>query len=306
MSFDSPASDRTIYRSIFMSDIHLGTRGSRAVLAADFLKSVTCEKLYLVGDIIDGWRLRRSWFWDEAHDELLRLILNLARRGTEVIYIPGNHDEIFRRWLPMELKIASVRLCARAEHVAADGRKYLVMHGDEFDSVVRCAPILAILGDHAYTFALFLNRWINVVRRKLGLPYRSFSKWAKKRVKGAVKAIDRFEHALAREARQHGADGVICGHIHHAEIREIDGMTYMNSGDWVESCTALVEDAQGHFSLVEWTSLMRSSWSEGGRWFHQAPSPSDPAQVPALVMATASPDETRETPIPAWPLLSKR
>ncbi|WP_086643193.1 UDP-2,3-diacylglucosamine diphosphatase [Acetobacter sp. DsW_063] len=273
MSFDTLLSGQTSYRAVFLSDIHLGTKGSRAALVVDFLKTVNCEKLYLVGDIIDGWRLRRSWHWDEAHDELLRMILRLARRGVEVIYIPGNHDEMFRAWLPMELEIASIRLCPKAEHIAADGRRYLVIHGDEFDSVVRYAPVLAVLGDHAYTAALTLNRWINGARRRLGLPYRSFSAWAKKRVKGAVKAIDRFEEALAREARQCGADGVICGHIHNPEIRDIGGVTYMNTGDWVESCTALVEDRQGHFSLIDWSSHMRASYgapsassrSESGR-----------------------------------------
>ncbi|MBR0558645.1 UDP-2,3-diacylglucosamine diphosphatase [Neokomagataea anthophila] len=260
MRFTVESSEPTSYRSVFISDIHMGTRGSRVALTTDFLRTITCERLYLVGDIIDGWRLRRAWYWDEAHDEFLRLILRLARNGTEVIYIPGNHDEMLRNWLSMELKIASIRLVPKAEHIAADGRKYLVIHGDEFDSIVRCYPLLAVLGDHAYTAALFLNRWINVARRKLGLPYRSFSAWAKKRVKSAVKAIDRFEMALAREAKQIGADGVICGHIHTAEIRDIGGVTYMNTGDWVESCTALVEKWDGQFELVDWTARMHESW----------------------------------------------
>lgn len=260
MRFTVESSEPTSYRSVFISDIHMGTRGSRVALTTDFLRTITCERLYLVGDIIDGWRLRRAWYWDEAHDEFLRLILRLARNGTEVIYIPGNHDEMLRNWLSMELKIASIRLVPKAEHVAADGRKYLVIHGDEFDSIVRCYPLLAVLGDHAYTVALFLNRWINVARRKLGLPYRSFSAWAKKRVKSAVKAIDRFEMALAREAKQIGANGVICGHIHTAEIRDIGGVTYMNTGDWVESCTALVEKWDGQFELVDWTERMHEAW----------------------------------------------
>lgn len=260
MSFiDTSLAGQTPCRAVFLSDIHLGTRGSQAALAADFLKSISCDKLYLVGDIIDGWRLRRSWYWDNHHDELLQVILRMARHGTEVIYIPGNHDEMFRRWLPMNLEVAGVRLLPRAEHVAADGKRYLVLHGDEFDSVVRYAPILALLGDQAYTAALVLNRWINGVRRRLGLPYRSFSAWAKRRVKGAVKAIDRFEEALAKEARQIGADGIICGHIHSPEIRTIDGVCYMNTGDWVESCTGLVEDRHGQFSLIDWSRKIPAS-----------------------------------------------
>ncbi|NHN83930.1 UDP-2,3-diacylglucosamine diphosphatase [Acetobacter musti] len=262
MSFDTPFPGLTSHRTVFLSDIHLGTKGSRAGLVADFLKSVSCERLYLVGDIIDGWRLRRSWHWDADHDELLRVVLRMARRGTDVIYIPGNHDEMFRSWLQMELEIASVRLLPRAEHTAADGKRYLVMHGDEFDSVVRYAPFLALLGDHAYSAALVMNRWINAVRRRLGLPYRSFSAWAKRQVKGAVKAIDRFEEALAREARRCGADGVICGHIHSPEIRDIDGITYMNTGDWVESCTALVENRNGTFTLIDWLVESKASYTQ--------------------------------------------
>ena len=254
------AEPRTHYRTVFISDLHLGTRGSRADFLADFLSRTTCDKLFLVGDIIDGWRLRRSWYWDTDHDEVLRLILKAARSGTEIVYIPGNHDEMFRAWLPMSLEIAGIKLCENAVHVTEDGRRLLVMHGDEFDSVVRYAPFLALLGDRAYAASLVINRWFNLARRRLGLPYRSLSAWLKRQVKGAVKAIDRFEEALAAEARRRGVDGVVCGHIHHAEMREISGVLYINDGDWVESCTALVEHEDGRLELIDWAERNRLSF----------------------------------------------
>jgi UDP-2,3-diacylglucosamine pyrophosphatase LpxH len=250
------------YRCVFISDTHLGTRGCRGEFLADFLRQTSCEQLYLVGDIIDGWRLRKSWYWDESHDEVLRQILLKARNGTEVIYIPGNHDEMFRAWLPLGLEIAGIKLRAEAVHETADGKRMLVTHGDAFDSVVRYAKFLAILGDSAYTFALVTNRWFNAIRRQFGYPYWSLSQWLKRQVKGAVKAIDRFEGALANEARRRGFDGVVCGHIHHAEIREVGGVVYMNDGDWVESCTALVEHHDGQFELIDWAALNRLSFFE--------------------------------------------
>ena len=248
------------YRAVFISDTHLGTRGCRSDFLADFLGRMSCDRLYLVGDIIDGWRLRKSWYWDANHDEVLRLILRHAQGGAEVTYIPGNHDEMFRAWLPVGLEIGGIRLRNDAVHVTADGRRLLVMHGDEFDSVVRYAKFIALLGDGAYTSALAINRWFNVLRRHLGYPYWSLSAWLKRQVKGAVKAIDRFEVALANEARRRGFDGVVCGHIHHAEMREVNGVLYMNDGDWVESCTALVEHHNGEFELVDWAAINRLSF----------------------------------------------
>jgi UDP-2,3-diacylglucosamine pyrophosphatase LpxH len=239
------------FRTIFISDIHLGLRSCRSDSLVDFLRNVQCEKLYLVGDIIDGWRLRRSWYWDAYHDEVIRLILRMARHGTEVIYVPGNHDEIFRDWLGLE--VAGVKLLREAEHIAADGRRFLVIHGDEFDGVIRYAKFLAHLGDWAYDTALTMNRWFNFLRRRLGYPYWSLSQWLKRQVKEAVKAIDRFETALSHEAKSRGMDGVICGHIHHAEMRMVNGILYMNDGDWVESCTALVEHQDGRFELLDWS-----------------------------------------------------
>ena len=254
------APDGPSYRAVFISDLHLGTRGCRSDFLADFLRRVSCEQMYLVGDIIDGWRLRKSWYWDETHDEVIRLILLHARNGAEVTYIPGNHDEMFRAWLPMGLEVAGIKLRKDAVHGMADGRRLLVMHGDEFDSVVRYAKFLALLGDWAYTAALVVNRWFNVARRRLGYPYWSLSAWAKRQVKEAVKAIDRFETALAGEAKRRGFDGVVCGHIHHAEMREINGVLYLNDGDWVESCTALVEHHDGRLELIDWAALQRLSF----------------------------------------------
>lgn len=248
-----------LYRSVFVSDAHLGTKGSNAAMLNAFLADATCERLYLVGDIIDGWRLRRSWFWDQHHDAVLRTILRHAKHGAEVIYIPGNHDEMMRAWLPMGLEIAGVRLAAEAVHETADGKRLLVIHGDAFDSVVRYAKFLAHLGDHAYTVALVANRWFNWGRRHLGYPYWSLSAWLKRQVKEAVKFIDSFEVALAQEARSREMDGVICGHIHHAEMRMIGDTRYYNTGDWVESCTALVEHHDGRFELIDWPSVLRLS-----------------------------------------------
>ncbi len=252
------------YRTVFLSDTHLGTRGCRARFLADFLAHVSCENMFLVGDIIDGWRLRRSWYWDEDHDEVLRLIVRHVRNGAAVTYIPGNHDEMFRAWLPLHLNVCGIRLRREAEHVMADGKRLLVIHGDEFDSVVRYARFLALLGDWAYTAALVVNRWFNALRRHLGYPYWSLSAWLKRQVKGAVKAIDRFESALASEARRRGFDGVVCGHIHHAEIRDVQGVLYLNTGDWVESCTALVEHHDGRLELIDWARLQRLSFFANG------------------------------------------
>ena len=262
------------YRAVFISDTHLGTRDCRSDFLADFLRRISCEHLYLVGDIVDGWRLRRSWYWDRAHNEVTRLIVRHARGGTAVTYIPGNHDEILRDWLGLE--VAGIRLAGEAEHVTAGGQRMLVVHGDAFDSVVRYARVLAILGDRAYGAALVVNRWFNAVRRRLGYPYWSLSAWAKRQVKEAVKAINRFEVALAAEARGRGFDGVICGHIHHAEMREVNGVLYINDGDWVESCTAIVEHHDGQFELIDWAAL-------NGLSFFAPPSGRQSARVPEPV-----------------------
>jgi UDP-2,3-diacylglucosamine pyrophosphatase LpxH len=247
------------YRSVFISDTHLGTRGCRAEFLAGFLKSVSCENLFLVGDIIDGWRLKRSWFWDKYHDKVLRRVLKFARNGTNVVYVPGNHDEMLRKYLALGIEVCGVKIQMEAEHTTAEGKRLLITHGDKFDSVVRHARILALLGDGAYTLALVINRYFNMVRTRLGYPYWSLSAWLKLQVKEAVKAIDRFETALADDAKARGFDGVVCGHIHHAEMRMVNGVLYLNDGDWVESCTALVEHLDGRLELIDWVARNKLS-----------------------------------------------
>ncbi len=258
-------SNLTTYRSVFISDTHLGTKGCRSDFLADFLGGMSCEHLFLVGDIVDGWRLRKSWFWDAAHDEVIRLILRHARNGAAVTYVPGNHDEMFRPWLPSmpegtALEVAGIAVQQEAEHTTAAGLRLLVIHGDQFDGVLRYARFLAILGDGAYVTSLVVNRWFNGIRRRLGYPYWSLSQWLKRQVKGAVKAIDLFETALAAEARRRGFNGVVCGHIHHAEMRMVNGILYVNDGDWVESCTALVEHHDGRLELLDWAALNNLSF----------------------------------------------
>ncbi len=241
------------YRTLFISDVHLGTRGCQADLLLDFLKHNESEELFLVGDIIDGWRLKQSWHWPQAHNDVVQKLLRKVRKGARVVFVPGNHDEFARDFLGLEF--GGVEVIDHAVHETADGRKMLVIHGDQFDIVVSHARWLAHLGDWAYDFAILINSWFNRARRKLGLPYWSFSQWAKLKVKKAVNFIGDFERALAAEARKRGADGVICGHIHHATIRDIDGMTYVNTGDFVESCTAIAEHFDGRLELIRWSLL---------------------------------------------------
>ncbi len=243
------------YRTVWISDIHLGTRGCNAELLLDFLRSIECETLYLVGDILDGWRLRKGWYWPDAHNEVVRRLLKLAHRGTRVVLIAGNHDEMLRPYAGMSF--GGVTIALEAIHVTADGRRLLVVHGDGFDSVVLYARWLAFLGDQAYDLLLRLNVVVNAVRRRLRLPYWSLSAYLKKRVKNAVQFIGAYEEAVAHAARDAGVDGVVCGHIHSAEIRQIGDVTYYNDGDWVESCTALVEDRDGVITIVDWAEEHR-------------------------------------------------
>ncbi len=241
------------FRAIFISDIHLGTRGCQAGLLLDFLRHTESDTLYLVGDIIDGWRLRRAWYWHQSHNDVVQKLLRKARKGTRVIYVPGNHDEALRDYT--DLHFGGVYVTMEALHTTADGRRLLVIHGDMFDGVIRYAKWLALLGDAAYNFVLALNTWFNYGRRRLGLPYWSLSAYLKYRVKNAVEYISNFEHAIAEEARRRGLDGVVCGHIHHAEIRDIGGIVYCNDGDWVESCTALVEHQDGRLEILRWAEM---------------------------------------------------
>jgi UDP-2,3-diacylglucosamine pyrophosphatase LpxH len=238
------------YRTIWISDIHLGTRGCKADFLLDFLRHTESETLYLVGDIIDGWRLRRSWYWTQSHNDVVQKILRKARKGTKVIYVPGNHDEWLRDYT--QLQMGGVELQDEVIHVTSDGRKLLVLHGDAFDGVVRYAKWLALLGDWAYTVVLQLNHYYNVGRRRLGYPYWSLSAYLKSRVKNAVEFVSNFADAIADEAKKRGVDGIVCGHIHQPDIRQIGEVLYCNDGDWVESCTALVEHFDGRLEILYW------------------------------------------------------
>ncbi|HYC05098.1 MAG TPA: UDP-2,3-diacylglucosamine diphosphatase [Azospirillaceae bacterium] len=242
------------YRSIWISDIHLGTRGCKAEYLLDFLKHTESDYLYLVGDVVDGWRLKKSWFWPQAHNDVVQKVLRRARKGTKVFLIPGNHDEVFREFVG--LQFGGVTILEDTIHVTADGRRLLVIHGDQFDAVVKYARWLALIGDGAYTALLQLNTGLNWIRRKMGFQYWSLSAYLKHRTKKAVEFIGDYEAALTDEARRRQVDGVICGHIHHAEMRDMGGTLYCNDGDWVESCTALVEHEDGTLEIIDWIDRM--------------------------------------------------
>jgi UDP-2,3-diacylglucosamine pyrophosphatase LpxH len=238
------------YRAIWLSDIHLGTRGCKADYLLDFLRYNDAPTIYLIGDIIDGWRLRKSWYWPQSHNDIVQKLLRKVRKGTRLVYVPGNHDEWLRDYLP--LMFGGIEVVDEAVHVTADGRQLLVIHGDWFDMVVKHARWLAVLGDSAYTLALWINHHFNTLRRLLGYEYWSLSAVLKLKVKNAVQYIGSFADALTEAARSRELDGVVCGHIHHAEIRELGGVLYCNDGDWVESCTALVEHFDGRLEIVKW------------------------------------------------------
>ena len=238
-------------RTVWISDLHLGTPGCQAVALLDFLRHVECETLYLVGDIIDGWQLRRQWYWPQAHNDVVQKLLRKARKGTRVIFVPGNHDEFARKYLGNNF--GGIEVVEEAIHHTADGRALWVTHGDLFDGVIQCAKWLAYMGDRTYEITLKINRHLNSWRAQLGLPYWSLSRYLKARVKRAVSYVSDFEVAVAREARARGVDGVVCGHIHHAEIRLIDGLLYCNDGDWVESLSALAERHDGTLEIIDWT-----------------------------------------------------
>jgi len=252
---------RLHFRTIWISDIHLGTKGCNAEMLVDFLDSVDSETLYLVGDIVDGWQLKKRFFWPTAHNDVVWRIMKRARRGTRVIYIPGNHDEIFRQFTGMNF--GGVEIRRKMIHSTADGRKLLVLHGDEFDTVMLAHRWLAVLGDAAYTALMGVNRRVNQVRRWFGLPYWSLSRIAKHKVKNAVAFISRFEEIVAHEAGRRHVDGVVCGHIHTAEIRQFGDVTYYNDGDWVEGCTALVEHHDGTMEVLHWAEIMAARTGDG-------------------------------------------
>jgi UDP-2,3-diacylglucosamine pyrophosphatase LpxH len=242
------------YRALFVSDLHLGTRAAQADSFLDFLRHHDADVIYLVGDIIDFWRVKRGPVWLQSHNDVLQKLLRKVRKGARVVFIPGNHDEAMRDYCGM--RFGGIEIHRDIVHRAADGRRYLVMHGDEFDVVVRYARWLAFLGDRSYELALWLNHPLNWLRRRFGFGYWSLSAYLKLRVKSAVNFIGEFERALAEEASRRDVDGVICGHIHHAADRDIAGARYLNCGDWVESCTALAEDMNGRIHLIRWHEAM--------------------------------------------------
>lgn len=247
----SRPSRRQRVRTLWISDVHLGTRGCQAEHLSGFLRRYQADRLYLVGDIIDGWKLRGGIYWPQSHTNVIRRLLNMSKRGTEVIYVTGNHDEFLRRY--SRLMLGNLRLVDEAEHLTADGRRLLVIHGDQFDVITRYHRWLAWLGDRAYTLSLTLNRWLNHWRARHGHGYWSLSAYLKHKVKDAVSFISDFEHAIAHECLRRGFQGVVCGHIHHAEIRQLGGVEYFNCGDWVESCTALIEHWDGSIELYRLT-----------------------------------------------------
>jgi len=243
------------FRTIWISDVHLGTTGCQAQRLLEFLRATESETLYLVGDIIDGWQLKRRWYWEQSHNNVVQTVLKKAKKGTNVIFVPGNHDEVVRQFI--DLDFGGIKIRDELIHTTANGKRMLVIHGDRFDGVIACAKWLAYVGDNLYTMILKFNQWFNSWRARAGLPYWSLSQYLKGKVKNAVNYISSFEEALAAEAHKKGLDGVICGHIHKPEIRDINGITYCNDGDWVESLSALVEDPSGELRLVTWGEIMQ-------------------------------------------------
>jgi UDP-2,3-diacylglucosamine pyrophosphatase LpxH len=243
------------YRAIFISDVHLGTPGCKANYLLDFLRYNDADTIYLVGDIIDGWRLKKAWYWPQQHNDVLQKMLKKARKGCNVIYIPGNHDEAGRQFIGMSF--GSIKIREDAIHVMADGRRLWVTHGDMFDGVMQHAKWLAYVGDWLYSAILVVNRWFNGLRIRMGYPYWSLSQYLKHSVKNAVSFINSFELIMARETKHRKCDGVVCGHIHKAEIKMIEDVLYCNDGDWVESMTALVETVDGELKIVYWDKILR-------------------------------------------------
>lgn len=238
------------YRTIWISDIHLGTRACNAEALLDFLRHTDSDTLYLVGDIVDGWRLKKGWFWPQLHNDVVQKLLRKARKGTHIVYLPGNHDEVVRPFIGN--RFGTISIADEAVHQTADGRRFLVIHGDRFDAIVKYAGWLAHVGDRVYALLLSLNTGLNILRRRMGFSYWSLSAYLKHRTKKAVEFISRYEATLAEEARRRSVDGVICGHIHTAEMKDMNGVAYANTGDWVESCTALVEHESGALEILYW------------------------------------------------------
>lgn len=237
------------YKSVFISDVHLGTKGTQADALCSFFKEHTCDNFFLVGDMIDGWRLRKKWYFPQSHANVIRRILTAAKRGTKVYYILGNHDEVFRKFLQYDIEIGNIRMLDRYSYNAVNGKRYLVIHGDFFDSLMVDKKWLMHIGDNIYNFMIWFNTHLNTVRKFLRFPYWSLSRWLKDNTKQAVRYIQNYERHVADYCKKEGYDGIICGHIHHAEMKMIDGVEYMNDGDWVESGTALLEHEDGRFEV---------------------------------------------------------
>jgi len=245
------------YKSIFISDVHLGSKGCKAELLVNFLKHNNAEKLYLVGDIIDGWKIQQNkWAWKQAHTNVIRKILSHAKNGTEVIYIAGNHDEFLRPLIPYGLTFGRIRIVNQHIHIGIDQNRYLVVHGDLFDGITRLAPWISFLGDRAYDILINLNTKLNWWRHKLGFGYWSLSQYLKQKVKRAVDFIVHYEKNLSDYCSKKNFNGIICGHIHQAEIKKINNISYLNCGDWVESCSALVETLNGEWEIIYWTKII--------------------------------------------------
>jgi UDP-2,3-diacylglucosamine pyrophosphatase LpxH len=241
------------YKSIFISDIHLGSKGCKADLLCDFLKHNVAENLYLVGDIIDGWRLKRKFYWLQSHTNVVRRILTASKRGTKVVYVIGNHDDVFRGLLPFDMWFGNIELVNQCRHEAINGKTYMVIHGDIFDGVLRTKlQWLYHLGDFLYNILLDVNILVSKIRNWFGLSHWSLSAYLKHKTKEAVSYLANFEELITEYCAKQKADGVICGHIHHADIKTVNGIEYMNDGDWVESCTALVEHYDGKWEIIQW------------------------------------------------------
>ena len=238
------------YKSVFISDLHLGSKHCNSNALFDFLSTIETERLYLVGDIIDVWRLKKKWYWPKSHNQILRKILKISEK-TEVIYVTGNHDEIFRSF--PNIRIGRITVEHRCVHVGIDGKRYLVVHGDLFDNLMRTKTgrFIMHLGDFAYDSLIYINKSINMMRRLLRMQPWSLAKYLKHKAKLAANYIGEFEKEMSLYCKRKGYDGIICGHIHHAEITQYDGIVYMNDGDWCESCTALVENYDGTWEILK-------------------------------------------------------
>jgi UDP-2,3-diacylglucosamine pyrophosphatase LpxH len=244
------------YKSIFISDIHLGTRGCKAEQLCDFLKNNTSENLYLVGDIIDGWRLRRKYYWPQSHTNVVRRILTAAKRDTQVVYVVGNHDESLRDLLPFDIHFGNIELVNQCRYKAINGKTYMIIHGDMFDTALRNKLTwLYHFGDMLYTQLLLINTVLVKIRKWFGLPYWSLSAYLKNKTKEAISFMSDFETLITDYCNKQKADGVICGHVHKADIKMIKNIEYMNDGDWVESMTALVENWNGKWEIISWTQI---------------------------------------------------